>query len=209
MKRAMKPFLVPALLLCLATGPCGMAQEKAAAGETKAETTTETKTQEGNLAPWKWANFLLLAGLLGYLAGKHGGPFFAARYKGIRKDMVEAAETRQDAEARAAAVERRIANLESEIAALRAEAQREEQGETERIGQHTTAEMAKLQARAEQEIASAAKAARMDLKRYSAGLAIHLAEQKIIARLTPEQQDALVRGFVRDLDSPASRPQTK
>jgi hypothetical protein len=49
----------------------------------------------------------------------------------------------------------------------------------------------------------------MDLKRYSADLAIDLAEQKIRARLTPDQQDALVRGFVRDLDSTASRPQTK
>jgi F-type H+-transporting ATPase subunit b len=197
----MRPLLVPALLLGLAAVPRVMAQEKAATGETKSE--------EGNLGPWKWANFLLLAGGLGYLAGKHGGPFFAARSKSIRKDMIEAAETRQDAETRAAAVERRIANLESEIAALRAEAQREEQSETERIAQHSAAEMAKLQAHAEQEIASAAKAARMDLKRYSADLAIQLAEQKIRARLTPDGQDALVRGFVRDLEPSASRPETK
>ena len=205
MKRFMKPLLVPALLLGLATVPCGLAQEKAAPAETK----TETKSEEGHLGAWKWANFLLLAGLLGYLAGKHGGPFFAARSKSIRKDMIEAAETRQDAETRAAAVERRIANLESEIATLRGEAQREEHSETERIAQHSAAEMAKLQAHAEQEIASATKAARMDLKRYSADLAIDLAERKIRARLTPDQQDALVRGFVRDLDSSASRPQTK
>jgi hypothetical protein len=37
------------------------------------------------------------------------------------------------------------------------------------------------------------------LKRYAAELAIGLAEQKIRARMTPETQDALVRGFVRDL----------
>ena len=67
------------------------------------------------------------------------------------------------------------------------------------MAQHTAAEIAKIQAHAEQEIASAGKAARMELKRYSAELAIDLAEQKIRARMTPETQDALVRGFVRDL----------
>ena len=39
----------------------------------------------------------------------------------------------------------------------------------------------------------------MELKRYCAELAMELAEKKIRARMTPETQDALVRGFVRDL----------
>jgi F0F1-type ATP synthase membrane subunit b/b' len=71
--------------------------------------------------------------------------------------------------------------------------------EIERLAQHTAAEIAKIQAHAEQEIASAGKAARTELKRYSAQLAVELAEQKIRARMTPQTQDALVRGFVRDL----------
>ncbi len=67
----------------------------------------------------KWANFLLLAGLLGYLIGKNAGPFFAARTAGIRKDMEESLRQREEAEAKAADVDRRLANLEKEIAALR------------------------------------------------------------------------------------------
>ena len=51
----------------------------------------------------------------------------------------------------------------------------------------------------EQEIASAAKAARTDLKRYSAQLAVELAERKLRDRMTPDTQNALVRGFVRHL----------
>jgi hypothetical protein len=43
----------------------------------------------------------------------------------------------------------------------------------------------------------------MELKRYSAELAIQLAEQKIRARMTPETQDELVRGFVDDLAHPS------
>ena len=147
----------------------------------------------------KWANFLILAGALGYLIGKHAGPFFAARSGSIRKDMVESEQQRQKAEAQAAAVDRRLANLEKEIAALRGEAQAEAQAENQRMGRHTAAEIAKIQAHAERDIASAGQAARTELKRYSAQLAVELAERKIRARMTPQTQDALVRGFVRDL----------
>jgi F-type H+-transporting ATPase subunit b len=143
----------------------------------------------GNLQGWKWANFLLLAAGLGYLIGKNGGPFFAARSQSISKDISESEQIRRDAEARAADVDRRLANLGADIAALRAESQREAQSETERL----------IQAHATHEIAAAQKAARMDLRRYSGELAVELAEQKIRARMTPATQDHLVRGFVRDL----------
>jgi len=164
--------------------------------------------EAGNLAGWKWANFVVLAGGLGYLIGKNAGPFFAARSQQIRKDMVEAGDQRKEADARVAGVERRLADLGSEIAGLRAEAQTEAQAEISRMAQRTTLEMAKIQAQAEQEIASAAKAARTELKRYAAQLAVGLAEGKIRARMTPAVEDALVEGFVRDLDNPSPKVRT-
>lgn len=162
----------------------------------------EEKKKEGgesNVMMWKWANFLVLAGALGYLIGKNAPPYFRTRSAEIRRDMDNAAEERRKAEERAAAVDLRLANLETEIAALHTEAQQEVQAETERLSQHTAAEIAKIQARAEQEIIFAGKAARMELKRHAAELAVGLAEQKIRARMTPDAQDVLVRGFVRDL----------
>jgi F-type H+-transporting ATPase subunit b len=102
-------------------------------------------------------------------------------------------------------VDRRLAALDTEIAALRAEAQGEIQVEAERLSRHTAAEIAKIRANAEQEITFAGKAARTDLKRYSAELAIGLAEERLRARMNPETQQALVRGFVRDLDPAAPR----
>lgn len=65
-------------------------------------------------------------------------------------------------------------------------------------------EIARIKEHAEQEIAAAGKAARLELKRYSAELAIGLAEEKVRRRITPETQDALVRGFVRELDQPSN-----
>jgi F0F1-type ATP synthase membrane subunit b/b' len=147
----------------------------------------------------KWANFLVLAGLLGYFIGKNAGPFFAARSAGIRQDMDESLRQREQAEAKAADVDRRLANLEKDIAALRGQSETEAQAETERMAQQTAAEIVKIQAHAEREIASAGKAARMVLKRYSAELAMGLAEQKVRARMTPDTEDALVQGFVRNL----------
>ena len=69
---------------------------------------------------WKWANFAILAAGLGYLIRKHAPAFFEQRSLEIRQGIAEATKAKQEAEARAAAMERRLASLESEIASLRA-----------------------------------------------------------------------------------------
>jgi len=163
--------------------------------------------EQGGLKVWEWANFALLAAGLGYVIGKNAGPAFNARGRRIRKEMVEAEEAKREADTRAAEVERRLAHLADEIAALRAEAQREEEAENGRYASNTAAEIAKIQAHAEQEITSAGKAARMELKRHAAELALALAEQKLRARITPETEDRLVRGFVKNVESSVSAAQ--
>ena len=184
----MKRSLRIAGLICLLAA-AGLAQEKEGG---------QGGGEEG-LAMWKWANFLVLAGAIGYMVGKSAPPFFAARSLSIRKDIVEAEEARREAEDRAAEVEKRLANLEAEIAALRQEAHEEDTAETQSIAQHTAAEISKIQTHAEQEIAAAGKLARLDLKRYAGELAVELAERKVRARMTPATQDSMVRNFVRDL----------
>ena len=173
-----------ALLFCLAAG-LAFAEEK--------------KGSESNLELWKWANFLVLAGALGYLAMKALPPLFAARTATITKDMVESQRIRQEADARAADVDRRLAAIEVEIAALRTESKEETTAESKRLAEHTAAEIARIGAQSEREISDAGKTARKDLQRYAATLAIDLASQKIRSRMTPATEDRLVRGFVRDL----------
>ena len=148
---------------------------------------------------WKWANFLVLAGAIGYFIGKNAGPFFDGRSLQIKKDMTEAAEARRAAEARAAEVDQRLANLENEIAGMRVALQQEAETEKQRLTRQTADEIAKIQAHSEREIVSAGKVARADLKRYSAELALGLAEQKIRVRMTPDTEETLVRSFVKDL----------
>jgi len=196
MKRAL--FLTPALCIGLFAPPA-FSQEPEQGKPASSE-----EAGEANLGIWRLVNFIILVGGLGSLIVKNAGPFFDSRLKRIRQEMFEAHEARKAAELRAAEVDRRLAGLESDIAALRAESQREAAAEQERMRQQATTEMAKIRAHTEQEISGAAKAARAELKRYSAALAVGLAEQKLRARITPETQDSLVRGFMRDLDrSPA------
>lgn len=199
MKRGLLVPLLGVALLGL-TAPAAFCQN----GETKAAQETEG---EGTFEGWRWANFAILVVGLGYLIGKNAGPFFDQRSRAIRQDMIDAEEARKNAEMRAADVDRRLSNLEAEIAALRAESQKEAAAEQERIRQQTAGDMARIRTQAEQEIVAAGKTARAELKAYSAQIALALAEQKLRARVTPDTQESLVRGFVRDLDGPSSQAQ--
>ena len=193
-----RPIAAAPLMLAFALAvPAGImfAQEP----ETQKKEGHAAHDEEGGLEIWKWANFLVLAGGLGYLIGKNAGPFFATRSAGIRKDLEDSLRQRKEAEAAAAEVDRRLATLESEIAVLRTESQRELAVGGERLASQSADYIAKIQVQAEQEISSAGKHARVDLKRYSAELAVGLAEQKIRARMTGSAQDAMVESFVRDL----------
>jgi len=169
--------------------------------ETEAQKLQETRgvTEHGNLLFWAWINFVLLAGGLGYIVKKNAGPYFAQRSQHIRKGMDDAERARAEADAKVAEVDGRLANLASEIESLRREAHEEGRAEAHRVRLEAAAEMAKIQTRAVEEIAAAGKAARLDLRRYSAALALSLAETKIAARLSPQIQDTLVNGFVAHL----------
>jgi len=153
---------------------------------------------------WAWANFAILAGALGYLIVKKGGPWFKARSLAIRKGIAEAEEIREEAEARAAEVDRKMAGVEAEIEALRDHARQEQAAEAERIRQQTVVDLARIQEHATREIDAAGKSAHLELKRYAAQLAVDLAEQKIRRQLTPALQSVLVENFARDLDRPSA-----
>jgi F-type H+-transporting ATPase subunit b len=168
-------------------------------GESQKVQESPGETEPGPSVFWGWANFLVLAGGLGYLIKKNAGPYFAKRSLEIRKGMVEAEAERAASDAKVAEVDRRLANLQAEIEALRRSAKEEAEADAQRVRREAAAEMAKIQSHVAEEIASAAKSATLELRRYSAELALGLAEQKIAARLSPEMQDRLVGGFVADM----------
>jgi F-type H+-transporting ATPase subunit b len=174
------------IILLLGLVSISLAQEHSPAGEP-------------DMTGWKWANFAILAAIIGVILVKQAGPYFASRSIEIRQGIEEAQKVRADAEAKAAAMDARLANLSVEIEAMRKSAREEAAQEGDRIRQETQRELAKIQANADHEIASALKAAQIELKSYSGQLAIDLARQKVRERMTPADQDALVQSFVGDL----------
>lgn len=180
------------LLFSLASSILAAAQHAAEGGGHEAA---------GNDIWWKVGNFLILAGLIGYLIYKKGGAFFRARTEQIRRDLKESAEIRADAERRFAEVERRLTHLDAEVAGLRERAQEESRAEGERIRAEGRAEIEKTLKQAEQDVASVAKEARQKLRAEAAELAVGLAAVRIRAQLTPEADRVLVDSMVHELES--------
>jgi F-type H+-transporting ATPase subunit b len=186
----MKRLTVLACLWCAASVVPALAQEG------------QKQSEAGGQEIWFIVNFVILVAGLGVLIRKSALPFFSARRRKIRTEIIQGEEARQDAEKRAAEVDRRLASLGAEISGLQADSRKELENERERMRQRTAAERARISASAQQEIAAAGKTARAELKRYSAELAIGLAERKIRSRMNAETQDALVGGFVEMLSTP-------
>ncbi len=156
--------------------------------------------EEDHLVLWKVANFVLLAGGLGYVIYKKGGPFFAARGDGIRRGLEDAARANREAQERYAEMERRLANLGAEIEKLKTQAREESGAEGERMRGETERALQKVREQMEQDVANAAKAARHELRVYAAEMAISLAERRIRERLTPDSESALLGAMLKDLD---------
>ena len=150
---------------------------------------------------WKWINFAILVGVLGYLIGKKAPAFFQGRTADIQRDIREATRQRDEAVQRAAEMERRMESLGDEIEQLRRGAKEQMTHEGERIRQETAQQIVRVQHGAEQDISALAKRATQELKAYSASLAVDLAEQRIRAQMTGGAQHNLVDRFVAGLDA--------
>jgi F-type H+-transporting ATPase subunit b len=195
---------IAALVLLLWVKLPARAQQRESEAQKVAESTGVT--EHGPDIFWGWVNFLILAAGLGYVIKKNAFPYFATRSLEIRKGMADAEAERAASDAKVAEVDRRLADLETEIEALRAGAKQEAEADAQQVRREAAAEMAKIQSRLTDEIASAAKSATLELRRYSAELALALAEQKVAARMSPEMQDGLVGGFVAAMAHTAAWP---
>lgn len=157
-----------------------------------------TETSEPGMI-WRWANFAILVVGLGYLIGKAAPAYFRARQNEIENALAEASKEIKDADAKAANLSVRFSGIQSEVETLRKSARAEMAAEGERIRSETERYLQRIQDQTTQEIALMARAARDELRKYSAGLAVDLAEQRLRSRMSPAAQESLVDSFVGDL----------
>ena len=165
------------------------AEEGGAAG---AETATEI---------FKWINFAIVAGALLWVCLKKAPGFFRGRAEAISSAITKAGSTKAAADAQLREAETKLANLDKEVAELRAFAEREAAAEVERIRTATRSDLEKIGVAAKAEIEAAERSARLQLKVVAANLAVDSAESLLIKQLTPQTQESLMSSFVQSLEA--------
>ncbi len=148
-------------------------------------------------------NFAVLAILLGLFLAKALPKTFRDRSSAIQKDLVDARTATEQASIRLSGVEARLAKLDGEIAAMRAQADKDSAAEEQRILASVEEEKKKILASAEQEIAAATATARRDIQKYAAELAIEQAARKLV--ISAETDRLLVQNFARRLGADDSK----
>ena len=146
-----------------------------------------------------WVNFLLVAVGVWYLGKKFAVPMFAERTRAIQENMQTSARAMAEASERLADIEQKLQHLDKEIQQLRETARQDAAAEQVRMEELTQAEARKIAQAAEQEIETAAKAARRELQRYSADLAVGLAERQLRETFSADAEKQILRSFVNDL----------
>jgi F-type H+-transporting ATPase subunit b len=142
-------------------------------------------------------NFAVLAILVGWFLVKTLPKTFRNRNTAIQKDLVDARTATEEASARLSSVEDRLSKLDSQIAAMRAQAEKDSAHDEQRIKASVEEDKQKILAAAEQEITAATALAQRQLQQYAAELAIDQAAHKLV--VTAETDRLLVQSFARRL----------
>jgi len=196
-RRAILTALLGACFVGLAGAAGAPAFAYARAGASAAA--AEEEHGGGHSMLYRWINFILLAGGLGYLLRKPLKEFFTARSASIQKSLDEGRQALEASQAQLKAVEDKLQHLEQEIADFKAAAAREMDAERERLRQATAREAEKMLESARVQMETAAKAAMLDLKLFAAQQAVELAEQMIRQRLDDAGRRRLVSQFIAKL----------
>ena len=146
---------------------------------------------------FNWLNFAVLAGAILWAMAKALPKAFRARTEGIQKHIVDARTATDSANARLSAVEARLAKLDDDIAAIRAESERESADEEARTRQQIAEETDRILKSAEQEIAAASAQAQRNLRAYAAGVAIDRAASRL--EISDADDRALIQNFAAKL----------
>jgi len=148
---------------------------------------------------FKWLNFAIIFGGLGYIIARKGPAFFRARAEVISSAMTHAAAAKAEADRQLREAEEKLGRLDQEIAELRAASQREAAAEAERLRAATRAEIEKIHRAAKAEIEAAERAARTELKALAARAAVERAGALLRQRITADTHAQLFRSFLDGL----------
>jgi len=148
---------------------------------------------------FRWINFAIVVALLVY-AFRKAAPSFQSRRLEIAERIAEGTRAREAAEKQKREAKAKLAGIDAEISAMRAEAKRGAEAEAERLKELARVEAETIERAAQAEIAAAERAARIELKALAARMATDRAEAMLRKELTPQTESSLFGAFVAELE---------
>ena len=194
-----KTMYIALTLLFLATlggvlGLPGVAQA-AGAGKTQAELTKE--------AIWQGFNLLLIVGVIWYFGRGAISEFFSSRREGIRNELNESADLLRQAETRNSELQRKLVDLESEVANIKTTATERAREEAARILSDAEATASRIRTDAQAAIKQELSRAQAKLRDEAADLALQMASTKLIDNVGDADRDRLVDEFITRVEPSA------
>jgi F0F1-type ATP synthase membrane subunit b/b' len=157
------------------------------------------RTEGHSLIWWKWINFGIMVGGIGYLVAKKSPGFFNARSEDIRKAIEDATGLKVQAEFRSSEVDRKMSELSGQIAHFKEAARVDIEKESARIEAETMAALTRIQEQTARDIQSMHHQAELAVREHAVRIAFDLA--LVHLRENPRQmnQNELVDAFAGDI----------
>jgi F0F1-type ATP synthase membrane subunit b/b' len=169
-----------------------------------AETAGEDPAASSAGLIFRWLNFVLVFGGIGYLMAKYGGAFFRANAKAIAASITEASAAKAEADRELRDVEAKITRLGQEVAELREAARRDSTAEAERLRTSGRAEIEKITQAARGELAASERASQQALRALAASMAVERAGTLVSSRMNGEIRARIFRSFLGELGRSAN-----
>ena len=147
-------------------------------------------------AAWQGFNLLIVLGVLVYFGRGPVGEFFATRRSDIQKDLSEAADLLSQAEQRNADLQRRLADLSSEVEGIHESTTRRAEEESERILADARATAERIRNDAQTAVDQELRRANSELRDEAATIALELAAQKLSDNVSDADRERLMDEFI-------------
>jgi F0F1-type ATP synthase membrane subunit b/b' len=149
---------------------------------------------------FRWLNFVIVFGGIGFLVAKSGGAFFRGNAKEIAAKIVEATAAKEEAHRELQSIEAKVGRLGQDVAELKEEAKRNWEAESQRLYSSGLTEIEKINQAARGELAASERAAQEQLREIAASLAVKNAAALVAARMNSETRAKIFQAFVADLE---------
>lgn len=153
---------------------------------------------------FRWLNFVIVFGGIGYLIAKNGGAFFRGNAKEIASSILQAAAAKAEAQRELHEVEGKVERLDQDVVEMRAEARRSLDAEAERLQESGRAEIEKINHAAQEELAASERAAQQQVREVAASLAVERAAALVSSRMNTEIRARMFRSFLIQLEKGAN-----